>query len=148
MSHILNRHSYLSLFFQKEAQNKQELKEKYERLGKPPWFIKTEEMKQKNMRKNFQRNSDHDMEEKFWKTFTKIQSDKILKVTEKLRLNVYSPFYFLPSYKYSILKFYVISKTMQNYACLFQLWYTFGVMIRCPIDHLLRGRASLFRLLW
>lgn len=66
--------------------------------------------------KNFQRNSDRDMEEKFWKPFTKIQSDKILTVTEKLRLNVYSPFYFLPSYKYSILKFYVISKTMQNRA--------------------------------
>lgn len=45
--------------------------------------------------KSFQRNSDYDMEEKFWKTLTKILSEKILKVTEKLRLNVYSPFYFL-----------------------------------------------------
>lgn len=77
----------------------------------------------------FQRNSAHDLEEKFWKTLTKTPSEKTLKITGNLRQgNVYNPLIFFSSYKYSIHTF-----DFWNYAkpaCLFGLLHTPEKMIR------------------
>lgn len=93
--HFKQSQTRLTFFLKEETKQagiEAVLKEKHE-TWKTSVVHKNRRGEVEKYHKNFQRNGDHDMEEKIWKSLTKIINEKILKVTEKLRLNVYSPFY-------------------------------------------------------